>query len=41
MRVQALTGTYPFDLRQSIKSLRLNRFFWQLREPRSRQLEAS
>jgi hypothetical protein len=36
--VEALTGTYPFDIRQSIKSMRLNRFFWQMRDPQARAL---
>ncbi|MBW8838059.1 MAG: protocatechuate 3,4-dioxygenase, partial [Burkholderia sp.] len=30
--VEELTGTYPFDIRQSMKAMRLNRFFWQMRE---------
>jgi len=34
--VEALTGTYPFDIRQSIKSMRLNRFFWEMREKGAR-----
>lgn len=29
--IEAVEGTYPFDLRSSIKALRLNRFFWNLR----------
>jgi protocatechuate 4,5-dioxygenase alpha chain len=39
--IEVLTGTYPFGIRQSIKAMRLNRFFWQMREPqaRSRWLE--
>jgi len=28
--IEALAGTYPFDLRASIRTLRLNRFFWNL-----------
>lgn len=36
--VEELTGTYPFDIRQSIKTLRLNRFFWQMREAPAREL---
>lgn len=34
--VEELTGTYPFDIRQSIKAMRLNRFFWQMREQQAR-----
>ena len=36
--VEALTGTYPFDIRQSLKTLRLNRFLWHMREPAMRNL---
>ncbi|WP_144141323.1 protocatechuate 3,4-dioxygenase [Paraburkholderia sp. BCC1884] len=36
--IEALTGTYPFDIRQSIKAMRLNRFFWQMREAPARTL---
>lgn len=36
--IEELTGTYPFDIRQSIKAMRLNRFFWQMREPRYRAI---
>src|SRR5258708_11051298 len=36
--IEKLTGTYPFDIRQSIKAMRLNRFFWQMREPQPRAL---
>ena len=36
--VEELTGTYPFDIRQSIKAMRLNRFFWQMREAAARAL---
>ncbi|WP_347557318.1 protocatechuate 3,4-dioxygenase [Robbsia sp. KACC 23696] len=39
--VEALTGTYPFDIRQSIKAMRLNRFFWRMREPDARALWVS
>lgn len=35
--IEELTGTYPFDIRQSIKALRLNRFFWQMREYDARE----
>jgi protocatechuate 4,5-dioxygenase alpha chain len=34
--VEELMGTYPFDIRQSVKAMRLNRFFWQMREPDAR-----
>ncbi|MDE1181924.1 protocatechuate 3,4-dioxygenase [Paraburkholderia sp.] len=39
--VEELTGTYPFDIRQSMKAMRLNRFFWMMREApaRTRWLE--
>ena len=30
--IEDITGTYPFDVRQSIKSIRINRFFWRMRE---------
>ena len=36
--VEELTGTYPFDIRQSMKAMRLNRFFWQMREAPARAL---
>ena len=36
--VEELTGTYPFDIRQSMKAMRLNRFFWQMREASARAL---
>lgn len=35
--IEDLEGTYPFDIRQSIKGLRLNRFLWQLKEPENRR----
>lgn len=34
--LEDLPGTYPFDVKQSIKCIRLNRFFWRLREKASR-----
>ena len=34
--IEELTGTYPFDIRQSMKAMRLNRFFWQMREASAR-----
>ena len=36
--VENIPGTYPFDLRTSIRALRINRFFWGLRKPENRQL---
>lgn len=36
--IETLAGTYPFDLRSSIKTLRLNRFFWNLRLAEKRDL---
>lgn len=36
--IETLAGTYPFDLRSSIKTLRLNRFFWDLRLAQMRDL---
>lgn len=36
--IEQIEGTYVFDVRQSVKSLRLNRFFWRHREPAFRQL---
>lgn len=30
--IETIQGTYPFDVLQSIKCIRLNRFFWRLRE---------
>jgi gallate dioxygenase len=33
-----LPGTYIFDLRKSRKALKINRFFWQQRDPAFRQL---
>ena len=35
--IESIPGTYPFDLRRSVKALRLNRFFWKMREPRFRE----
>jgi hypothetical protein len=28
--IEHIAGTYPFDLRTSIRALRINRFFWNL-----------
>jgi gallate dioxygenase len=36
--LDALEGTYPFDLNASIHASRLNRFFWRHREPAFREL---
>jgi hypothetical protein len=36
--IETLEGTYPFDLRSSMKTLRLNRFFWNLRLADKRDL---
>ena len=36
--IESLEGTYPFDLRSSMKTLRLNRFFWNLRLAEQREL---
>jgi len=35
--IEELTGTYPFDIRQSTEAMRLNRFFWQMRLPQARE----
>jgi len=36
--IEDIEGTYVFDVRQSVKALRLNRFFWRHREPLFREL---
>lgn len=36
--IEQVEGTYPFDLKVSVRALRLNRFFWELRRPEARQL---
>jgi hypothetical protein len=36
--IEAIEGTYPFDLRASVRALRLNRFFWSMTKPQSREL---
>lgn len=36
--VESIPGTYPFDLRTSIRALRLNRFFWKLARQEQREL---
>ncbi|UUX94516.1 protocatechuate 3,4-dioxygenase [Aquabacterium sp. J223] len=35
--IEQVEGTYPFDLRTSVRALRLNRFFWRLALPEARQ----
>jgi len=35
--IESVPGTYPFDLRTSVRTLRINRFFWELAQPASRQ----
>ena len=35
--IENIAGTYPFDLRMSVRALRINRFFWELRKAESRQ----
>jgi hypothetical protein len=32
-----ISGTYVFDIRSSVKALRINRFLWQLRSPEHRE----
>lgn len=34
--IEQVEGTYPFDLRTSIRTLRLNRFFWLMQHARQR-----
>ncbi|MDQ6621247.1 MAG: protocatechuate 3,4-dioxygenase [Pseudomonadota bacterium] len=36
--IAAIPGTYPFDLRMSIRALRLNRFFWHMTRAEHRAL---
>jgi len=36
-----IDGTYPFDVRASVKAVNLNRFFWRHREPAFRALVLS
>lgn len=35
--IESIAGTYPFDLRRSMKAMALNRFFWSLRLPKQRE----
>jgi Aromatic-ring-opening dioxygenase LigAB, LigA subunit len=34
--IEAIPGTYPFDLRVSVRTLKINRFFWNLAKAESR-----
>ncbi|MFN0185544.1 MAG: protocatechuate 3,4-dioxygenase [Aquabacterium sp.] len=36
--IERVEGTYPFDLKVSVRALNLNRFFWELRRSDARQL---
>jgi hypothetical protein len=36
--IETIPGTYPFDLRTSIRALRINRFFWGLARAEEREL---
>ena len=36
--IEAIPGTYPFDLRTSVRALRINRFFWNLAKQEHRNL---
>lgn len=36
--IEEIDGTYPFDVRASVKAVNLNRFFWRHREPAFRAL---
>lgn len=36
--IEQIGGTYPFDLRTSVRTLRINRFFWNLARPEKRRL---
>lgn len=35
--IEQIPGTYPFDVRSSVKALNINRFFWQLARPEYRE----
>lgn len=35
--IESVDGTYPFDLRASVRTLRLNRFFWWMTQPEFRR----
>jgi hypothetical protein len=34
--IEKVAGTYPFDLATSIRTLRINRFFWRMTDPAHR-----
>lgn len=36
--IDSISGTYPFDVLRSVKSLKLNRFFWNLARTEYREL---
>jgi gallate dioxygenase len=33
---ETIPGTYPFDIKTAVNKIRLNRFFWNMREPAAR-----
>lgn len=35
--VEAIAGTYPFDVRTSVRTYRINRFLWRITDPAHRQ----
>ena len=35
--IDRIPGTYPFDLATSVRTLRVNRFFWRLTDPAYRE----
>ncbi|HEX4781242.1 MAG TPA: hypothetical protein VH301_10840 [Usitatibacter sp.] len=35
--IEALGGTYPFDVARSVERMRINRFFWNLTQPGFRE----
>jgi protocatechuate 4,5-dioxygenase alpha chain len=35
--IESVAGTYPFDLHASVRTLRLNRFFWSMAQPDVRE----
>ena len=35
--IEALDGTYPFDVARSVERIRINRFFWNLTQPAWRE----
>ena len=34
--LERIAGTYPFDLATSVRTLRINRFFWRMTDPAHR-----